>query len=156
MHGGCEYSGRSENILRFQKEGLSMRAAAVLLIMFGMMQCAFGALSPSFYQSLKRKSPEIVHVHVARVAQYHYAHGRLHIKARAKVLDVIRTRSHLRRGQWITIRYITRAHLPVGMLGAAPIPILKRNHTYRVYIKRERRSRYYSLAAGSESFALLR
>jgi hypothetical protein len=115
-----------------------------------------GAPPPWIFNHAQSRSSEEVTIRIGKVIQYRYAHNRIYVKARAKVLRVKRSRSRLHQGQWITIRYMTRPKLPHGMLGAAPTPILKRGYRYHAYLNRIRHSNSYAPAAGVKSFKRIR
>jgi hypothetical protein len=114
-----------------------------------------GALPPSMYKKAQSRSSDVMVIKVGKVTKYRYSRNRLYVKARVKVLSVSRATRHIRKGSWITIRYKTLSKLPHGKFGAAPTPLLQRNHVYRAYLKRNRYTRTYAPAAGFQSFIKL-
>jgi len=122
---------------------------------FVMPQLMMGAVPPSLLKSYQRSSSDVLVVRVGRVSQYRMRHNRLYVKARVKVLAAERSSRRLRRGHWITIRYRTYTRLPKGVFGGAPIPVLRKGHVYRAYLKQLRHSRTYAPHAGSKSFKFL-
>ena len=114
-----------------------------------------GAVPPSLLKTYQRTSTDVLVVKVGRVIRYRLRGNRLSIKARVKVLSVKRSSRRLRPGSWITIRYRTYTPLPKGVFGGPVIPVLRKGHVYRVYLKRKTHSRIYAPYAGSMSFRLL-
>jgi hypothetical protein len=133
-----------------------MKTFLLTLMVIVMPIRLLGAPPPWIFNNAQARSSEEVVLRIDKVIRYRYTHNRIYVKARAKVLRVVRSRNHLRRGQWITVRYTTRAKLPHGMLGAAPTPVLKRGHRYHAYLNRIRHSHSYTPAAGVASFKLIR
>jgi hypothetical protein len=132
-----------------------MKAIAYTVLMLALPMSILSAPPPWIAARAQRHSSEAVTIRVAKVTQYRSAHNRVYVKARAKVLSVDRTRSRLRPGSWITIRYKTRIRLPRGMFGAAPTPVLKRGNVYNANLNRIRHTRSYKPAAGFRSFKLI-
>jgi len=122
---------------------------------FMMPQSSFGALPPSVYRKAQARSSHVMVIRVQRLLQYRYVRNRLYIKARVKVLSEKRGSRWIKRHRWITIRYQVQTSSRHGMFGAAPIPVLKKNHVYKAYLNRDRHSRYYTPSAGSRSFMYL-
>ena len=123
---------------------------SVLLAFMVMPQLSFGAVSPMLLKYYQKKSPEVLVVKIEKVIRYRLRNHRVYVKARARILSVRHTHRKLHRGDRILIRYRTSARVSAGRYGAIPIPVVKRGHTYRAYLKRQRY--YYVPTAGSRSF----
>lgn len=127
-----------------------MKYSFLFLWLFCLLPC-FGELPPSVYVDLQKRSPEVVEIRVDRVKhQYLF---RKHEIVTATVTKVTRTRSGLKVGDKIEIRY---RHVPLrGASGPSPIPKLKKGNTYPAWLKKGEGGIYVPSARG-KSFSRIR
>lgn len=122
-----------------------------LILWFVCVAPCLGELPPTVYADLQKRSPEAVVMRVDRVK--HQSLFRKQEIVYATVMKVTRTRTELKVGDKIEIRY---RHVPLrGASGPSPIPKLKAGGTYPAWLKKGEGGIYVPAARG-KSFSRLR
>jgi hypothetical protein len=132
---------------------LKSLAPAVLAITVGTV--SFAALPPSAYQAWQKEAPEYLSIKVRSVQTTEIQKPdwvEVAVSLQAQVKQVRRSRSRLKVGDVITIRYERRTHKG-PWAGPAPVPLLVQGQDYPAYLKKAEKE--YEPAAGAYSFSEL-
>lgn len=130
-------------------------------LLFLAVPIALGELAPEVYLALQRDAPELVQLEIVDVeidrelkkprgcGFFEFEVVR-HVTAKAKVMKVIRSRSGVKPGATIEVRYVSLKQCE-GWTGARPIPLL--DEDTRVYAWLVYTGRRFAPAARGASFA---
>ena len=132
---------------------LKSLAPAVLAITVG--TASFAALPPSAYQAWQKEAPEYLSIQVRSVKTTETQKPdwvEVAVSLQAQVKQIRRSRSRLKAGDVITIRYERRTHKG-PWAGPAPVPLLVKGQDYPAYLKKVQKG--YEPAAGAYSFSEL-
>jgi hypothetical protein len=132
-----------------------MRTAIVILAALAI----FAEISPEEYRKMQQASPDVVYIQVSSVDLHrHIAKGsgcswwdfemRRDATVEARVLDVVRTASGLRRGATITIKY-TSIKRCYGWNGARSNELLQPNERVYAFLQRDAGGVYVPAARGA-------
>jgi len=121
-----------------------------LLILTFIFTNIFAELPPNVYKEWKANAKEVLKIKVLDV-KTKTKNNLKNIYVTAKVLKVFHSKSHLKRGSIIKIHYTKRAKNSPLILGPSEPITLKKEHTYKAYLKRDK-SNTYTIVAGGKSF----
>ncbi len=140
---------------------IALLAGPALLL--GLTHRAHGELPPNVYRQWQRNAPEALTIRVvnSQVNSTHQPGANPvanrpavtvhHVRLRARVLAVERSRSGLRPDQVITIRY-TSTWRAEPMPGPSQPPLLQAGNTRPAFLRWNANAGAYGLAAGGRSF----
>ena len=114
------------------------------------LHVARAELPPQVYEDLKAKAPEVLEVEITRVALNKRDGENLRdisVFADAKVKNVTRSKSGVKVGDVISLRYMTFEVITDGWAGPSPIAQVEAGKTYRVWFKKAGRY-FYDAARG--------
>ena len=117
---------------------------------FACSHVARAELPPQVYEELKAKAPEILEVEITRVAINKRDGENLRdisVFANARVKKVIRSKSGVKVGDQISLRYMTFEVIKLGFVGPGPIAQVAKGKTYRIWFKKAG-SNFYDAARG--------
>lgn len=109
-------------------------------------------LPPYVYDALQKNAPESLLIKVDSVRTSSSMVTENAVTVEAEVINVIRSKSGLRKGDRITIAYSTFASRPGGWVGPSPIPVLEKDKIYSAFLKKDAVSNLYLPAAKGRSF----
>lgn len=112
-------------------------------------------LPPSVYKGRQEKAPESLVIRVLSVRTEESDEPqliRLAVTLEARVERVNRSRSGLKRGDVIRIRYEHRRYRE-PRAGPSEVPVLEKGRAYPAYLSKSGRGREYAPAAGGYSFS---
>jgi len=112
-------------------------------------------LPPSVYQESKKHAPEKVILMVNDLVCLSVNTAKTEVKANVRVVAVCHSKSGLKEGDTIMVRYRTFKKQSAGWIGPAPVPLLKQQHLYKAFLKRNKKGDFYLPAAGGRSFKIL-
>ena len=138
-----------------------LRRVALLLAICMATLAALGELAPEVYAALRREAPEVLYVEVIGVdvdRDLHKPPGcgfwelevERHVTVQAKVLRVVRSRTGVRAGRRLSVRYRSLRRCS-GFSGPRSIPVLDEGTKTYAYLTKV--GRRFSPAARGASFA---
>ena len=129
--------------------------SVVLLLLVSSLATAVKAeLPPYVYKEWQQKAPESLVIKILSVKTEETDEPRLArvaVTLEARVERVSRSRSGLKPGEVIRIRYEHRRHKE-PLAGPSEVPVLKKGRSYPAYLKRGEMKGEYTPAAGGYSF----
>ena len=105
-------------------------------------------LPPQVYENYQKNAPEVLTILVEKVGTSLLSLSEKSVTVTAKVIRVTRSKSHLKRGNTITINYHTSFWKPIGCVGPSSLPILEENETYTAFLKKGEKNHYHPAARG--------
>jgi hypothetical protein len=114
----------------------------------------FGELPPVVYKEQQEKAGEVLIINVRSVetVETKTPDGtQSAVKVVARVDKAERTKSGLREGDTIQIRYTRRDRKP-PMPGPSELPLLSKGQTYPAFLRQDGKNKGYAPAAGGRSF----
>lgn len=110
-------------------------------------------LPPGSYEKLRAEAQEAITGKVLSVETKELEAGRTEVVAVLLVTAVERSKSGLKNGDEVTVKYvhIDTAKLP-GFAGPRPVPILEKGKTYPAFLNKLKEEEIYEPAAYGESF----
>lgn len=128
------------------------RLAAIFAVLscFCAVQHARAELPPSAYAQMKANASDVVEIEVTRVAFNRREREGLRdisVYADAKIIALTRSKSRLKIGDMISLRYITFEIIRPGWAGPGPIKTVQRGKRYRAWLKKSG-SYFYAAAKG--------
>lgn len=114
---------------------------------------AYAELAPEVYIELQSKAPEVLKIRVDAVASSPeglFKRSKWTENVTATVVDIVRTRSGLKKGDTIHLEY-TRIIPEKGWVGPAPAPQLMKGREYMAFLSKTEAGSF-SLAARGLSF----
>ena len=139
-------------------ELLMKRAAAFLMLwisalVFLPLVSARAELPPSAYEARQQAAPEYLKIQILRVEMTPAADcGGQQVTLMALIEDVERTASHLKKGDFINIRYTVADH-PKGWVGPGEVPIPDEKGESVAYLSKIKDPSEFAPAAGRMSFS---
>lgn len=141
---------------------LAVRLLIVTIIVLACSSVVHAELPPDVYREMQAEAPEslVITVQGVHAIQRKQSWGqRTYVTVSARVKQVHRSKSKLKTGRLIYIRY-TRDQHNSPMAGPGLVPLLRRGQTCPAFLKfsgkgtgnREAKRIYYAPAAGSHSF----
>jgi len=128
-----------------------MSKTIILLTFFIFLPISlFAVLPPQILKKQSMNANEVIKIKVIKVNYKKLDNLRYSITAEAKVIEVKKSKSNLKKGDIITISY-TRKELKKGMAGPKPNPFLSKNETTGAFLYKSK-DKNYSLSAKSASF----
>jgi len=116
------------------------------------ISAVFAELPPSAYEKMQNQAPEVLRVHVLRVdPSQGKAPDTREVTMLAEVLKVGRSKSRLKPGDMITVKYEVVSRQP-GWTGPGEVPILKQDLETVAYLAPAGSTLEYVPAAGAMSF----
>jgi hypothetical protein len=112
----------------------------------------FAELPPYVYTTLQKNAPESLLIKVHHLQINSSIVTDTTIRLEAEVIDVIRSKSGLKKGDRISILYRTFISRPGGWVGPSPIPVLEKDKIYSAFLKKGEESNLYLPAAKGKSF----
>ena len=110
----------------------------------------FAELPPQVYKEWKLNAKEVLDIKVLSV-NIKRDNNLQYLYIKAKVLNVISSKSQLKVGSTIEIHYTKKDKPNILIIGPTEPITLKKGHKYRAYLKRDSLG-FYTLAAGGRSF----
>ena len=125
----------------------------LMALAFTLLVNARAELPPSVYEEMKRNSDEVVVVQILKSssADLKLAGNRVQLTYEAKVLRIIRSKSHLRPSTAITIQSSYYRFGP-GEVGPSNPRRLKKSDVVTAYLHKGKKVGQYIIAAGGHSF----
>jgi len=111
-------------------------------------------LPPNYYEEMKQKAPEHLKIVVEASSDRLSGVNEKRYTIRAKVLEVLRSDTGLKKNDTITISYRRIFKHPVGWVGPSDPIVLEERGVYDVYLRRY--AEVYSSAARGWSFRRIR
>ena len=110
-------------------------------------------LPPGSYDELRIKAQEALIIEVESVTTKEIKEGFAEVILEARIVAVERSKSRLKKGSKIMIRYesLDTVKVPVHP-GPRPIPILKKGEFYPAFLDEKKGTREFEPAAAGESF----
>lgn len=126
------------------------KIATFLLCATLLTTTARAELPPSAYESFKASASDVVEIEVSRVA-INTRDGEnlrdISVFAVAKIVAISRSKSRLKIGDTISLRYMTFEVLSPGWVGPGPILTVSRGGRYRAWLKKGG-AHFYAAAKG--------
>lgn len=131
-----------------------MKKAFLFFLLLFLPYLLIAALSPLMYIDMQKNASEVLTIKVkSTTTTSHKTQRRTVVTVIARVLTVVHSKSRINKGDLIRIDYQI-LHRAKGYMGAAPLPILKKNKYYKAFLRKDKQGCNYILAAGSHSFSL--
>jgi hypothetical protein len=128
---------------------------ATLVGAFGLMLSNVRAeLPPGSYDKLRSEAQDAIIIEVESVTAKELKSGWTEVILKARVLAVERSKSALKRGSMITIRYQSRDPNKVKFVGPRPVPILEKGEIYPAFLNGNEGMRVFEPAAFGLSFVM--
>ena len=125
------------------------------LCMLWLPYALLAELPPSVYTESKKNAPEEVILMVKDLLYFPVDFQKTDVKANVRVVAVCHSKSGLKQDDSIAVHYRTFKKRPVGLMGPAPVPLLKQKHLYKAFLKQNKKGDFYLPAAGGRSFEIL-
>jgi hypothetical protein len=125
--------------------------ACLLFVAAPFISCR-AELPPSAYEKMQSEAPEVLRVHILRVDEQPTNDAAVQeVTMLAEALKVGRSKTKLKPGDMITIKYRVTTHQP-GWAGPGEVPVLKDDQETVAYLVANTDAQDYAPAAGAMSF----
>jgi len=121
-----------------------------LLIATFIFKTIFAELPPKVYSKWQNKADETLYIKVVDIKTY-IKNNTKYIYAKAKVLNVIKTKYNLQNGSIIDISYNKTAIIDPFIVGPSSPITLQKDKIYKAYLNKTSNNKF-TIAAGGKSF----